>query len=162
MENVSLGLLSQKYNVPSLVELQNTFPVPVGVICEQLGIKIYELPLSDDISGRVYREDNSYFIETNLRQVQTRRRFTIAHELGHYCLHKDFLDISGMILERSTMSEVIKDKEYEADDFAAELLMPKQHFVEKYNQSSNISELSKYFMVSSAAVRVRLNSLSIY
>lgn len=160
MENISLGLLSQKYNVPSLLELQNTFPVPVGEISKQLGIITEYLPISDDVSGRIYLSNNTYFIEANSTHVPTRRRFTIAHELGHYCLHKDFLDRTGIILERSNKFSHIRDKEIEADNFAAELLMPKDFFLKKHEEfNGSKQKLMDYFFVSGFALQNRINYL---
>ena len=101
------------------------------------------------------------FIEANLRHVNTRRRFTVAHELGHYCLHKDFLDAQGMILERSARSVTIRDKEIEADDFAAELLMPKSCFIKKHKELGVAFLLAQHFLVSVAAVQTRIRSLSL-
>lgn len=159
MENNSLKALRDKYSCANLDSLSNTYPVEVDKICSYLGIEVLYTPISDDISGRIYTQDDKYLIEVNLRHVNTRRRFTVAHELGHYCLHKDFLDNVGMILERSVRSTVIRDKEIEADNFAAELLMPKLHFNDKYNELKDVFVLSKYFYVSEAAVRNRIRNL---
>ena len=147
MENKSLKALSDKYNCPSLKSLDCVYPVEVGRICSYLGIEALYLPISDDISGRIYAQGSKYFIEANLRHVNTRRRFTVAHELGHYCLHKDFLDAQGMILERSARSVTIRDKEIEADDFAAELLIPKSCFIKKHKELGVAFLLAQHFLV---------------
>ncbi len=42
-----------------------------------------------NISGLIYKEDNKYFILVNDNYSLTRQYFTIAHELGHYFLHKN-------------------------------------------------------------------------
>lgn len=159
MDNISLNNLRDKYNCSALEELSGVYPVPVGKICSSLGIEANYLPLSEDISGRIYRSENKYFIEANCRHAVNRRRFTIAHELGHYCIHKDFLDSTGMILERSTRSFVIRDKEIEADRFAAELLMPNIHFIKMYSELKSIDSLSQYFLVSKLAIEMRIKTL---
>ena len=159
MENLSLNNLRDKYNCLALEELTGVYPVPVGKICSNLGIEANYLPLSEDISGRINRSNNKYFIEANCRHAINRRRFTVAHELGHYCLHKDFLDSNGMILERSTRSFVIRDKEIEADSFAAELLMPRIHFIKIHEKLKNIDSLSQYFLVSKLAIEMRIKTL---
>jgi Zn-dependent peptidase ImmA (M78 family) len=159
MENISLKSLRDKYDCSALKELISIYPVPIGKICSSLGIEAAYLPMSEDISGRIYCANDKYFIEANCRHVITRRRFTVAHELGHYCLHKDFLDSSGMILERSTRSFVIRDKEIEADNFAAELLMPQVHFLKKHDELKSIVSLSRYFLVSTLAIDMRIKTL---
>ena len=69
MENKSLEQLKVKYNCLALEKLTGVYPVPVGKICSSLGIEANYLPLSEDISGRIYRSDNKYFIEANCRHV---------------------------------------------------------------------------------------------
>ena len=64
-----------------------------------------------------------------------------------------------MILERSTRSFVIRDKEIEADKFAAELLMPQKHFIEKHSELKSIASLSQYFLVSTLAIEMRVKTL---
>src|SRR6185312_1358666 len=58
---------------------------------------------------------------------EPRRRFTLAHEIGHYCLHLN--DVTREFVDnRKTMSRSSSywDKyEAEANNFAAQLLMPK-------------------------------------
>ena len=163
MQNESLELLYNTYKIEGLKSIaqDEEYPVPLEKICSTLGIRTESLPISDDISGRIYYLNNMYFIEANSTHAPTRRRFTVAHELGHYCLHKEFLDNNGMILERSHSSlSIIRDKEIEADTFAAELLMPKKHFAEKYGELKRIDALAEYFFVSIGATQTRLNVLS--
>ena len=77
----------------------------------------------------------------NFRDVETRRRFTIAHELGHIFLHWQWLP--GQILEDDLVEISYRNGEYtreerirerEADSFAAEFLAPIK-FVKKSIQS---------------------------
>jgi Zn-dependent peptidase ImmA (M78 family) len=162
MENLSLELLSQKYNVPTLLELQNTFPVPVGEICKQLGINASYEDLPDNESGKIFLKDKKCFIQVNYSHSPTRRRFTVAHELGHYCLHQDILNQNSEILERNTLSTVGVDvNEIEANNFAAELLMPAQEFIKQYNSLGIIKKIAEYFFVSELAVQTRLLNLGI-
>jgi len=58
-----------------------------------------------------------------------RSRFTIAHELGHYFInsHREGIKSGNIPLHASNNSLAHSDKiEYEADYFAANLLMPKE------------------------------------
>lgn len=81
-----------------------------------------------------------------------RKRFTIAHELGHHFLH-----------EETTMS-FRRDKslkEREADIFAAEILMPKELVEKEYQKNVDLQYLARKFNVSFQAMKYRLSSLNI-
>lgn len=160
MTNQSLEKLIHNKSCSALIDLNNSYPVPLDKICQKLGIYLSYIPASDDLSGRIYLSNGIYCIEANLRHSEPRRRFTIAHELGHYCLHQEFLNSVGTILERSTRSFVIRDKEIEADEFAAELLMPQAEFTKQYN-NLDVNTLAEYFAVSIQATYMRIKALKL-
>jgi len=69
--------------------------------------------------GILYHED----------QTQGRINFTIAHEFGHYILHRDLIDDNGLYCdENSVLRRNGEGIEKEADQFAANLLMPLNDF----------------------------------
>jgi hypothetical protein len=89
-------------------------------------------------------------------QPEGRRRFTIAHEIGHYCLHgpKPTFDDTRDLTTWKTHS-----KETEANIFAGELLMPERLFkprtISKTAPSlALIDALAKEFRTSSLAAGV--------
>ena len=90
-----------------------------------------------------------------------RRRFTIAHELGHL-----FLEHLGE--QKELFREGTGEEEYEANDFAANLLMPKAEFIEcVYNNLDeeglcNLDAVSDYFKVSISAVKTRGKFLGVF
>ncbi len=84
--------------------------------------------------------------------AETRRRFTIAHELGHLLLHRE----QQMFRDSSFAST--NHLEYQANDFAAELLMPKDEFKFYANiVGYDLQGLANVFGVSRAASSVRFN-----
>ena len=135
-------------------------PIQVGKVCSALDIKASQISLPDDISGLIRLDNNQCHIEINEDHHPHRKRFTMAHELGHYCLHQDLLKSKTKILERSdkilTKEDIIREKE--ADEFAAELLMPAYIFTKKSKELTP-SELSEYFFVSISAIHTRLKNL---
>ncbi|MGZ5118770.1 MAG: ImmA/IrrE family metallo-endopeptidase [Burkholderiales bacterium] len=108
-------------------------PVDPAKIAEDLGIELRLEKVDDGLSGFLVRDQKNdrVVIGANLRHHPNRRKFTIAHELGHYLLHEAatvHLDQRkpGFIVQRrdgksSTGEDVF---EREANLFAAELLMP--------------------------------------
>lgn len=154
----------------------NAPPVPVEVVAEKMGARLSLEPLSDenDISGILYRDDKHIIIGINSKHHPNRRRFSIAHEIGHLVLHKKdlFVDQEVKVDYRdATSSLAIDQKEIQANTFAAELLMPRQfvsreiaRIIEKGSLGTKdklIQDLSKKFKVSEQAMEYRLINLGI-
>jgi Zn-dependent peptidase ImmA (M78 family) len=104
---------------------RSTLPVPVERIAEfHLG---YELDFTDqdaDIIGGIDFHTKVILINPKIEDHEGRYNFTIAHEIGHHCLHRELYikhqDELG-ILCRSKARPV---EEVQADRFAEALLMP--------------------------------------
>lgn len=154
-----------------------SFPRNIVAICNKLGITVQETnQFNDKISGLIYKENEKYYILVNAKHAPTRKAFTIAHELGHYILHREELDTETEIVSGNKSLEVnshvlarsviIPEKraeyflrENEANQFAAEILMPPKEFISKCEESNSIEEVAEYFGVSVAAASVRANKL---
>lgn len=114
--------------------LPDQVPVNVDLVAAYLGIRVdYDLTLEkDDIVGQILFEGSQPIIKINPFQnsYNPRRRFTLAHEIGHYCLHSSVTK-TGFTDSRKSMSRTDSywDRfESEANTFAAELLMP-EHLI---------------------------------
>lgn len=157
----SLKIASAK----ELIEKLNikSFPVDLLKILQDLNIEYREEILPRDISGKLEKitnEKDEYIIFVNKFHPQARKNFTIAHELGHFCLHKNLKEH----FEDQTFfrSDKVDPMESEANIFAAELLMPENEFSQKISNGVNtISGLSEEFDVSTLAVRVRAKQLGL-
>ena len=146
--------------------LLNTFwdgslPVNVVSIANSLGIQV--VPQSNMTeSGMIELINGKPVITYNSNEVEVRRRFTIAHELGHFVLGhlsdnvKKFRDPAQNF---STLA--INPEEREANNFAASILMPAKIVVYAINQKNirNIDALSNLFHVSQVAMKYRLINL---
>lgn len=137
-------------------------PVSVVDIAHEMGIKVYKSSgLPDHISGLIRKDrehggESGYAIYTNADHPKTRRRFTIAHELGHYVLHRDEIGegITDDALYRSRLSGPL---ERQANRFAANLLMPWDLVIEAVDQGvDSVEKLAAKFEVSRSAMSVRL------
>ena len=100
-------------------------PVPVESIAEDLlGLAIYEREL-DGISGLLYPEERQIYV--NASDVPARRRFTIAHELGHWvCQCLEGRGAPVMCRPDDVSQDADRTLEREANVFGAELLMPEE------------------------------------
>ncbi|EGQ8008887.1 TPA: ImmA/IrrE family metallo-endopeptidase [Vibrio parahaemolyticus] len=132
----------------------NTRPIDLHGLCHILGVGIQYLPLENNISGRLHHDGNRWVINVNSLHHPRRQRFTIAHELGHYFLHRS----SQQGYEDATFhrGRAYSEKELEADNFAGALLMPKDEFKDYVRNSSNrIDDIAEYFGTSSVAIKKR-------
>lgn len=136
-------------------------------LASQNGIKIEEEAFDDKLSGLLVKKKNEYIIGVNRHHSETRKRFTIAHELAHFFLHKDNLHYDySTNKEEETMplvymraDGVISSDETEANHFAAELLMPEELLLEDFRCSCNVFELARLYKVSEQAMTYRLTTL---
>lgn len=110
-----------------------TLPVNPFAIAERRDILHQEKPgLAAGISGCLMKVGDAFGILYSSRFASEGfKRFTVAHELGHYFLpgHVDALFANGQEFHQSESGFTSDDKyEREADGFAASLLMPKLLF----------------------------------
>lgn len=145
------------------------YPVKLGQLAKDLGISIKVSSMSTGISGQIMKEGNSYSIRVNRHEARERQRFTIAHELAHFFLHKAIIDsspdgIRDNVLYRSGEPERI---EYEANRLAADIVMPmplvEQILREDFNgvvTEATIESLAARFQVSKAAMEIRLSTFA--
>jgi len=128
-------------------------------LAENIGLSVYVADLDDDISGRLFCDEKGDWIaEINSVHHENRKRFTLAHEIAHFCSHiKD-----KQVFEDSTFfrSNETDGMEIAANKFAAELLIPQTYFDEAISAGINtLDKLSEHFGVSSLAVQYRAKSL---
>ena len=145
--------------IATVKEHQKEAPVPMVRLANALGIKVYESPhFTDEISGYIKRNNENYDIYVNKHHSDKRKRFTIAHELAHFYLHKNFIG-DGLTDDYMYRSGLGSAKETEANNLGAEILMPKDLLV-KYNyENKSVSELAEIFNVSEAAMSIRLRNM---
>lgn len=136
----------------------NGAPVPVEEIAKKFGLEVVEFPFHDKLSGLLKKEQG--IIGVNKSHHPLRRRFTIAHELGHFLLGH------GMeIAQEETIDESFDKplpQEREANMFASFLLMPADWVkVQVKKDGLNIDNLAKTFGVSKQAITIRLLDLKL-
>ena len=133
---------------------QQKIPVKITDIANDFGIKVYKSTMSG-ISGAILKEDKEYVIYINSEDGRNRQRFTIAHEIAHYVLHKDKIgnNLTDNAMYCSRLSNVL---EKQANRLAYEILMPVKFVMEYINENKNISQMASLFEVSEEAVKIRL------
>ncbi len=115
--------------------------------CAELG--------NDELAGLNVAEKKIYINESRAEELAANfglKNFTIAHELGHWVLHKDLIGEHTPQMER------------EADKFATYLLMPENFVRAEFvklpawlSAEMKLDSLAKKFCVSKKAMKIRLS-----
>lgn len=138
-------------------------PIPIEEIASKLGVKISRAP-SSEFSGMLIRKDGRALIGISSNEAPVRQRFTIAHELGHFLLHRQkdaFVDY------RDNKSAIMRTpREKQANAFAAALLMPKDQLVKDFRKfarngfsDDELKLLAERYDVSVDSMRFRIMNL---
>ena len=136
------------------------FPVDPVVIAQKIGISVKQADLPSEISGALIRrkgQDPTIFIDR--RDSMSRRRFTCAHEIGHFYDRFGDEEIEHIDLRNQDSGAGTDSREVFANQFAANLLMPESE-VQRL-QDWPLFMLMEYFGVSDQSLQFRLKNLNI-
>lgn len=144
---------------------QRFAPVDLTAIAHDLGIHIRQEALSDNVSGMLIRNQerggsSGFEIVINSYHPQSRRHFTLAHEIAHFILHRDLIE-SGLTDNKLYRSGLPEPEEVQANRLASEMLMPAPLIREYHAQGLSTRRLAELFAVSEAAMRIRLDTLGL-
>lgn len=138
-------------------------PIDVYEIANNEGLEIEIKDFGDkfnNISGYIKLEIRTIFV--NSKDPENRRKFTIAHELGHWILHKDKLESEPekyAILYRIPLGRPQDDPvEQEANWFAANLLVPEEMLAAR-REGKTEEQLATEFHVSRDVIGYRISDL---
>jgi len=176
-------------------------PVDPNSIAVKMGMEVYFAPIPGGLAGAILKtkkkksrrpmkrkrqgsdEEEKPKIVVDSEATTSRKRFTIAHEIGHYVErfrdseppdqqipgHLGFSDESMVSDEKILAGRRPTDsgapdqspRELFADYFACCLLIPEDKVLEFINKGANIKDVATHFGVSAATMRNRLNDLEI-
>ncbi|TXJ31270.1 ImmA/IrrE family metallo-endopeptidase [Brachyspira aalborgi] len=144
-----------KEDIKIIKDNQKSCPVRITAITEEYGIDVYNSSMSRNISGAIIKECDKYVIYVNDKHPKNRQRFTIAHEIAHYILHKEKIgdNLTDNAMYRSKLSNVF---ERQANILASEILMPVNFVMQFIEENKSVSEMASLFKVSEGAMRIRL------
>ncbi len=138
-------------------------PVPVVDIAEALAFRVHVLipeNIEEEyVSGIVMYDKHTIYVNEN--DSFERQRFTIAHEIGHIVLEHNVGKGKEHIDTRMKIHDPIESdiREIEANQFAAELIMPEDEVRDFWNDVKDIRRCAKYFACSFTAMESRLTNL---
>lgn len=156
-----LGSPEQVVNYYEQMGLPMDSSIPIETIIEsndELELSFKDLGINDAYIKRI--SDNKFEIAVNSKHHPNRQRFSMAHEYAHYLLHRGKIDTmpeGERILHRNGGRNSI---EYQANTFAAELLMPEALVRQAFRQSSgNLTKMASVLKVSKESLKYRLSDL---
>jgi len=118
---------------------------------------------NNNVSGFLFKNKGKHtiFMNTNTSESAKRQRFTLAHEIGHFCLgHSE--DNDTYFRPQDINSSSGKDEyEVSANAFAAELLVPEKLIKNLYEVGQSTKLLSEIFNVSEDVIKHRIKNLEL-
>jgi len=142
----------------------SSFPVKVGELANELGLKVTRAPMPPKISGLIQPcadAPSGFEIKVNKYEMPERQRFTVAHEISHYLLHRNDIG-SGVVDSIMYRSNLTSRKETEANRLAADIVMPATVVGRELDRlggrrtDETVETLASMFRVSVPAMKVRL------
>ncbi|MEJ7786398.1 MAG: ImmA/IrrE family metallo-endopeptidase [Solirubrobacteraceae bacterium] len=182
MEEIEQAAERVLARVPGWIWDGETLPVPVEAIVDDVfGLLVREVddlagapgapPLGQGqtFSGLLLPDLGEIWVNRNeARQWPPRRRFTIGHELGHWCVHREGPSDGAVYCRAASVDEAPSapeprparaPEEEEANVFAAALLMPARLIRREYQRDREFGRLCETFGVSGAAMGRRLRTV---
>ena len=141
-------------------------PVDPVSIARSLGINVFQAKLENTLSGMIAKlsPDGDTNIFLNTEHAPVRQRFTCAHELGHYFAIRNDPNRAAatFIHRRDSLSACgANSEEIYANQFAAELLMPRQEVSKATSLGMDVYARALRFNVSLDAMSLRLRNLNL-
>lgn len=147
-------------------------PVNPLKVAHALGVKVMNAVFSEpEKSGAIVKRGKAFSIFVNANNSPSRKRFTIAHEIGHKLLHmSSAADAEFVDTEDNFRSEYTSEggewteerrKEWEANVFASALLMNAEAVRAEWKEAEDPVALAWRFQVSVPAMVVRLTQLGL-
>ncbi len=144
-----------------------TWPLGVPVdpisIAKRTGLLVVSAVLDEDTMGALIKQPHQDpTIMINESDSENRKRFTCAHELGHFVRRSEESEEYATVDLRSGLSKAGSDpEEVYANEFAACLLMPADHVRTYHGTGLSDLELAIRFKVSRGAMQNRLKNLGL-
>ena len=151
-------------------QFRRQLPVDVYGLAQALDLDLVEKELDADISGLIEPKEGRFRISVNQHHHSFRKRFTIAHELGHWLYHAhligDGLEDNRLYYssnrERYYNDQIRRQHENQANAFAAWLLIPEGKLIEdlrRFKDEPNWDYLSERYQISKSALKIKARSL---
>lgn len=145
----------------AIYQAQKHVPVDLVGLAKTLEIQIKSVPMHDSVAGEIIRDgSDTYTCVLNSMHRPIQQRFTLAHQMGHYVLHreilgqgisdtKDYAAVPGSTYYNSRISE---HDEADATAFALGLLIPPKALDRFKDLGLSVEQMADKFQVETWAV----------
>ncbi|MEP5167457.1 MAG: ImmA/IrrE family metallo-endopeptidase [Shimia thalassica] len=141
-------------------------------LATDLGLEVKKDTRLGRKSGQIEFDGKYFSISVNALENPKRQKFTAAHEIAHYILHRDLLKAEGKLnrhtdqlfdgAEKNEVAPLSPRHEVEANQYAARLLMPAVLVRKHYDKAAdNFGDMANMFGVSQQAMKIRLANLGL-
>jgi IrrE N-terminal-like domain len=139
-------------------------PILLAPIAKELGIRVSRIPLGKSIAGQIMRDPlkggpSGFSILINSDDALHRQKFTLAHELAHFILHRDLIE-SRIVDDTMYRSDLGSAYETQANQLAADILMPIRLVKKCRELYPDPKDLAYLFEVSEQAMKIRLSGMA--
>lgn len=159
--NRLLEIRNAAQNIRLVSGVAGVVMLPLNTIANflQFSINLFQPDSTNhNLSGAISYERRIIYVNGN--ESIRRQRFTIAHELGHMLIHREYQNEPGWVYDLRTHDNKSESREQEADLFAAELLMPVELVKQEMDfRHAQLTDVAEDFEVSLEALRYRLDFL---
>ncbi|ASJ91607.1 ImmA/IrrE family metallo-endopeptidase [Porphyrobacter sp. CACIAM 03H1] len=139
-------------------------PVKLGALASELGLEVFKSPLRPGISGLIepsHSAPSGFRIKINRHESVERQRFTLAHEISHFLLHRELIR-NGVIDDTMYRSNLSSRHEIEANKLASKIVMPeaavdmlrRKYSGHSFEEMTHL--MAKDLRVSEPAMRIKL------
>lgn len=146
----------------AIANRQKAAPVDIVALANDFGIRVWEMQLPPNVSGKIFRDIShgglsGFSIGVNSAEHAVRKRFTIAHEIAHFLLHRNHLEQGDVVDDAMYRSGLTSTEETQANSLAAQILMPMPLIQALIRSGSSSPEkLAEKLEVSVTAIKIRL------
>lgn len=137
-----------------------TYPFDVTELARDAGASVFTAQLGENVYGMIEGNESGATIYVDSESASPRRRFTIAHELGHMVSYKDEATMADFVDVRDDAGRGSAAEVY-ANEFAGELLMPASVLTQLIENGQDNISIAQRLKVSMPAVGYRRAILGI-
>ncbi len=166
----------EPYELLEMYGISPNPPVDLSALLDKIGISTIAKDFTEieedtgvnkgTILGAAFSNEDNLAIFYKKFDSLHRKKFTIAHELAHCCLHSPNDESSHIEFRLDPFVNLTKEaykKERECNIFAGKLLIPKDSLMEHYEKMvvPSLVKLSEIFDVSTSVMAARLDYLEL-
>ncbi len=126
-------------------------------ICEMLNLNVVYKDLGG-LKGMYLILKNNRYAVLNSSLSQIEKKVVCAHELGHDLLHRGFA--KDVFLQDFMLYDMKNRPEYEADFFAASLLIDDNELKEMVKSNSSFEDMAEELSITSELVNFKLKTIT--